>query len=324
MGADVNIADCESNTPIIYAAVYAETSIVQLLIQNGANVNHEGRNNCRAVTEAEERFDVFSTLLEAGADLSANDIGIRLLTDSLKQYVKEDIPKKRNIQYFDKLFEYGVSLGPNILNDHQQYLLIVHRAIFMSEFGCLFSLIHRGGFAPTILPYNIHPSSTSFVQHHFSELSEIFSPLCTALVCGHFKIAEQMIEVGYLTNSDLTLLPRNLRLNQRLIQRGFSRCFQLLTKLHSPSLFQLCFSKISDVIAVPDRRRRVELLGLPPSLKRALMFTQRDCVIGEKSLFPTKSFSHSLSFSDFSESEGRHEYRHRFSKLSDYESESDW
>ena len=319
-GADVNIVDCESNTPIIYAASYSKNPIVQLLIQNGANVNHVGKNNCRAVTEAEERFCVFSTLLEAGADLSANDYGIRLLTDKLEQYLKEDSPKKINIQYFDKLFQYGVSLGPNSLSDQMQYLFIVHRAIYMSEFGCLFSLIHRGGFTPTILPYR-YRLSKSYVSHQYAGLSKIFSPLCTALLCGHFKIAEQMIEVGYLTSSDLTLLPRNQILKRHLVQDGFSRCSQLLTKLHSPSLFQLCFSKISDSVAVPDRRRRVEQLGLPPSLQRALMFTPGECVIGKRDLFPVKTFTHFPN--EFSESVNGTEYEDLF-YLSDSEYYSDW
>jgi ankyrin repeat protein len=73
-GADVNSRSLSGKTPLIIAAGYSRTGIVELLIANGADVNATDRNGLSALKSAARQgsLPVTEMLISNGADVKAN------------------------------------------------------------------------------------------------------------------------------------------------------------------------------------------------------------------------------------------------------------
>ncbi len=66
-GADVDARDAEGNTPLILASLYANPECVELLIENGANVNAANKAGATALIRAATSYEKTRLLVAAGA-----------------------------------------------------------------------------------------------------------------------------------------------------------------------------------------------------------------------------------------------------------------
>ena len=72
---DANEQDSDGNTPLMYAAKYNNSSVVEALIKEGADVNAQNEDGKTALMTAIEygRFALVETLIKAGADANIRD-----------------------------------------------------------------------------------------------------------------------------------------------------------------------------------------------------------------------------------------------------------
>ncbi|XP_012946379.1 ankyrin-2-like [Aplysia californica] len=271
-GADVDNTDVDGDTPLIVAAVSDDGTIIRMLREKGAQLN---ATNCTGRTALMVAYNAknlaaFYCLLDLGADLNVKENGETLLSRSLRERQVDPL-------YVQALLMHGGKVSS------REALFAVHNCIATKQLGVLSTLIHCGGFIPTLL--NEH---SPFCRAQFplvSACADVFSPLCMALLCNRVEIARDMLKAFFLTASDLTLLPRHKKVRELLNGRGYLESLQVLDEMSSspPSLKLLCFVQVSDLCGpVPGRRERVAQLELPVCLKESLMFTANDQSIGRK------------------------------------------
>lgn len=74
-GADVNIKDEYGNTPLVHAAIFRHTKMVEELLDGGADVNIKGQNEYSALIRAAEYGfkEIVEMLIKKGADVNATN-----------------------------------------------------------------------------------------------------------------------------------------------------------------------------------------------------------------------------------------------------------
>jgi ankyrin repeat protein len=84
VGAELNTSTVQKATPLITASALGHLEIVQLLIDNGADINARGINGITALRCAVQHIETAKALIYAGADINAktND------GDSVLMYAK--------------------------------------------------------------------------------------------------------------------------------------------------------------------------------------------------------------------------------------------
>jgi len=72
LGAQVNAVTAEDKTSLFFAAYKGNHMLINLLIQNGANIQHKDKNNNIALHFASTK-EVAQVLIEAGLDINAKN-----------------------------------------------------------------------------------------------------------------------------------------------------------------------------------------------------------------------------------------------------------
>ena len=280
-GFDVNGTKQSKETPLTLAAKYNDDeSGVELLLKHGADVNVKNYCGRTALSASVKWYNIkaFTALVEAGSDVNTNycsDSDLNLLSTMLR--CKTNYTFTSNLDFILHILNHGgKASGP-------EDMFAVHKSIALGEFELTKALINSGSFSPSLLPHpddKLFPEFLSDKVSHFSvslceKFDGVFSPLCMALLCGHVTLAQNMVNAGYLTLSDLNILPQQREVRKRIIKNKFPESIQFLDKLASavPSLFQLSFACVSDLAgAQPGRQEVVSQLGLPFKIQKMLMF----------------------------------------------------
>ena len=286
-GADVNITNSEGDTPIIFAAKYWDKSIILILAERGADVNVTNNKGASAlmfayssysqITKHEKLdqdkevvydFESFCVLIELGADVNIEMQGLTFLSMLLSSnHFNED--------FIIHLLNNGARVS------NSDSVVAIHKCIVFKESKLLFALIQYG-FPPTVLDKT---TNVCMVKEPFlSRTSGVLSPLCMALLMRLDKLAQFFIDIGYLTTTDLFLLPRK-DARQLLGQNApWNRtwekeaCENILKSLKNsvPSLFQISHARVSDLVGCePGRKDRLMKCKIPRFLIKSLMF---ECV----------------------------------------------
>jgi ankyrin repeat protein len=85
---DLNLLDDGGLTPLHLAVLHCHTNVVDLLLKNGADVNHEGKDNETPLHLAAQEgcIDAVSMLLEKGANVNPHDRQRRTPLTRAKQW----------------------------------------------------------------------------------------------------------------------------------------------------------------------------------------------------------------------------------------------
>lgn len=75
-GEQLEATNCELWSPLTFAAVVGSQAVAELLLSNGASVNHKDDNGMSALHHAARRghASLIQVLLDAGADIEARDM----------------------------------------------------------------------------------------------------------------------------------------------------------------------------------------------------------------------------------------------------------
>ena len=282
-GADINKrfkGDSKTGTALMMAAK-SNSALTSLLIRNGADLDVtddcDGQFTALMIAAYYKNYQSFSYLVEAGAssELKWND-DENLLSTLLR--ADNFLDRKDMI----------ICLASNGVTAHlNEDVFAIHKCIAGKAFDVFGALIRHAGFSPLVYDSNSMHAYFNYdterneremftVRDSFlRDVEGIFSPLCMALVCGLVSVAKDMIEAHFITTSDLYLLPNHKRLRARLEYLDIENSLAFLDMMTSspPSLMQLCFAKVSDLIGPPpERQTSVKTLGLPSSIQNALMF----------------------------------------------------
>jgi len=234
----------------------------------------------------------FFSLLEIGCCVNEP---VRGSSSFLEYLMCKDFDERRcKSELIITTFQYGGKIFA------EQASSLVHRSVVTKEVDMLKALLRSGDFGPTILKKNskfcklpIAPYyRDNWVDQNITnkflwEFEGLISPLCIALMCGCYDIAQDFINMNYLTSSDLYELPKSRKLRRKLrMFEEFSDFsgIEILDKMEQfvPSLFQLAFICVSDSLSSKlDRHENITKLGLPPPLTKALLFQGKDQILTE-------------------------------------------
>ena len=229
---------------------------------------------------------MFEALIKAGADVNAINgrHGIHACGTALEILLQGSKRQRNsNLELISLLLKHGGDISSHYA------VACVHRSILMKEFLLLFLLVHQGGFSPShIIRQNTLSSKNPFCDlegEYYRVNEKVLSPLFMAFLCGEVKLARDMVDSLYVTSSDVNYLPQNTFLRHHLKSNNYVKSLEYLDELaiSAPSLMQLSFAKVSDLIgSAPARRKRVDKLNLPAALKRLLMYQTKSQAIGDQ------------------------------------------
>lgn len=109
-GADVNVRDSSSDTPLIASCKAGNFELVKLLIENGAEINARNKYDktpiSRALSGHSENYELIKYLLEKGADpfieenYTGDDPRVNIYT--AYDYAKESIEDEKLIELLER------------------------------------------------------------------------------------------------------------------------------------------------------------------------------------------------------------------------------
>ena len=305
-GADVNCKDSEGNTALIVAVKCCFRKAAFILLENGADIkvmNDEGESaltiaalkgkKCMSILDIVIKFganvntchkdlpilywtiiskemDVSNHLIEAGADVNFKINNYSLLSYLLKfdtLLLIFDISSRLEVvSVIFTLLKHDAQISTN------ESLSAVHLCIKHRRLKLLKSLVHDSCFSPSLLTDFSH---SSFNFPDSLQIQRICSPLFVALYFNQHVIAENMLNLFYLTPSDLTILPYTPWFKDQMELKNLDFLKQMSQA--PPTLFTFALVKISSWISCtsPGRRERVASLPLPDSLKNILTFSSK-------------------------------------------------
>ena len=238
---------------------------LRLLLDKGASINIGCKRKPLLVTTiAKNQFSCFCCLIEFGADVNVKYKDESLLTYLLKTR------NVCNVSFAIHLLKIGAKVSSS------ESMFAVHDCIASGETELLSSLLHNGGFSPVIIDRQC-PDRNLYYNDELDGFIEdkVCSPLFIALISGKYRIAQNIWKICFLTASDLNKLLKYEKFHTELEIRNLTKSLEVLNSMSSsvPTLFQLSFVKVSDLLGCePGRREKVEQLQLPHILKRQLTF----------------------------------------------------
>ena len=285
--------------------------ILKYLVEAGADVNIQCKHGYTALMKAVSRYDVeishLQYLITVGADLNVadtetgftalmialdrgNDSAVSLLLGkgALVNIVTPDLktplslhPGLNNLM-ITKLLSHG--LDPALSYRNQG---ILHVIVAKREKSVVRGLV-MNGFPPVDVKFDY--LTLKYNKYLPDQSKTPMSPLALALDLGNHEIARYLIVNRFFTRYDLVQLCRDQKLRQSLQREP--ECLEILDFLSARphSLHDLCLVTISSALSQylvhdpqdippgdsrwmckPTFRERVDLLQLPPALKRELL-----------------------------------------------------
>ena len=272
-GADVNVQCKHGYTALMEAAYTVCKSHLLYLITAGAdlNVTNTETGYTALMIALDRRNDrVVSLLLEKGAL-------VNIVTPDLKTPLS--LHPGRNNPMITKLLSHG--LDPALSYRDQR---ILHIMVFKGEKSVVRGLVMNGFPSVDVKCYYFTLNYTGYLP------KTPMSPLALALASKRHDIARYFIVNRFFTRYDLVQLCRDQKLRQSLQRQP--ECLEILVFLSARphSLQDLCLVTISSALSQylvhdpqdippgdsrwmckPTFRERVDLLQLPPTLKRELL-----------------------------------------------------
>ena len=278
-GADMNVQCKRGYTALMKVASRNDhtESHLEYLITAGADLN---------VADTETGYTALMIALDLGNDrvvsllLEKGGALVNIVTPDLKSPLS--LQPGRNILMITKLLFHG--LDPALSYRDQK---ILHTMVVKGEKSLVRGLV-MNGFPPVDVKSTKSPRVSNRVLLPSADTP--VSPLALALASKRHEIARYLIVNRFFTRYDLVQLCRNQKLRQYLQRKP--ECLEILDYLSARphSLCDLCLVTVSSALSqylVHDRRHippgdsrwmckptfreRVDLLQLPPALKRELL-----------------------------------------------------
>ncbi|XP_035824152.1 ankyrin-3 isoform X2 [Aplysia californica] len=310
-GVDVNAKSAKDETALMYASRNRNYSIVRLLLAHGAKVNLQDLDGNSALMMS-KTAPVGEMLMSAGAEVNLrNRDGKSALMLVLESISTDSSLVEGLIRNKAEVFVLNAQKTKSPLSS-----LLRKQVLLPSDYICLQELL-KAGAARMGAPYHcpaaplvkfILVDKPSIVQGWVTSgappamvcnhclvkerccttavstllqccgVSEL-SPFMMALVCGNLKIAQYLVDIWFLTPSDV---------NGPVMQKGIRKVLEKLNQPKSveyldqfftepPPLVRLCFfSVLQSVKSGPEREAYVRGTGLPQTLQDQLLFSPRN------------------------------------------------
>ncbi|GFR88151.1 ankyrin repeat-containing protein [Elysia marginata] len=308
-GSNLDLEDRDGDTALMLALQCYSTDVATLLLENGACVNtvsQSGETPLKLALQTESD-EVLALLLAKGAHV--NDVTHSGETPLTVASIRQTL----------RLLQHG--LDPTLSHLDRDRL---HNMVKLGQKSMLRGLV-RNGFPP--LELSLREIKKFKVYGAFGVLNKAMSPLSLAILSTDPDIAKYLIVNHFFTTYDIVELCWDreiLHPLQNRIRTGGSysslqaaRCLEILEYLSTKpqSLRHLCLISISSVLSqdlslnLPDTLQgkhrwmckptfveKVDLLEIPPSLKRALLHQTESAAIccrswGDISLEEKANFS---------------------------------
>ena len=176
---------------------------------------------------------------------------------------------------FDRYIFYLLDKGANLSKECAAF--VVHKYVALGHGIMLNKLVNTCGLSPVLMTKQSH---FCYIEDHpikqnvIDGLSDVFSPLCMALLCGHIGYAEALVKSNFLTFSDRHILSNHEFLRELFEKMKRHKSIEFLEGISElQSLEDLCLASISCILSfTKGRDNRIDMLGVPPCFQRALKF----------------------------------------------------
>ncbi|XP_059158977.1 ankyrin-3-like [Physella acuta] len=270
--ADPQLQDSDGDTPLIIAVRKAEKDpwngqrAIEILIEASSDLIVRNRNgNCALHIAAHQAcHEALRSLIDAKADLNITDkhsaTALSLALDQLH------------------ILDYGFDCV-SILLEHGATVQFVHPEMIhrLTSLGwsrVVQQLIQRG------LP----PSEIVFLKNSCGwPTSTPVTPFSVALLMENIELASFMLDVWYLTPSDVRTLSGQTSVTDSLRRKALFRSVNFLEKatVRLLTLEQLCFINLSTYIGTDaTRMEQIDKMHLPNIFKNKLKFNTTQITLG--------------------------------------------
>ncbi|XP_059158976.1 ankyrin-1-like [Physella acuta] len=262
--ADPQLQDSKGNTPLIIAVeeavedTWADHRAIEILIEASSDLNVRNSSGTSALTLAAQytSLEILLSLLKAGADPNiADNDSDTALTLVLGHVQVSDC----SLECASSLLEHGAA----VQFVHPE---MIHRLTSLGWSRVVQQLIQRG------LP----PSEIVFLKNSCGwPTSTPVTPFSVALLMENIELASFMLDVWYLTPSDVRTLSGQTSVTDSLRRKGLFRSVKFLEEVTTRpmTLEQLCFINISSILGTEAHRAdNIEKMPLPKVYKNKLKF----------------------------------------------------
>ncbi|CAG5135747.1 unnamed protein product [Candidula unifasciata] len=274
---DINRRDKHGRTALMYAAMHGRIDCLNLLIDSKADLN---------ITDSVKGFTALMYALEQRESACANCLLDKEANVNVVVAGKAGDITALNLAFhsskegngdsmIERLLRSGADLALSRLD--QQFL---HEMVAGGKKRIVRLMVING--CPPFDRVCREPCTFKF-----SEYRNPISPLCVALLSGHYDIAKYFIVNRFFTNYDMTVLPNDLGIRAKVQGKedGGAEALAVLNLICSApqTLNVLSFVTISDTVYktsnVTERRDKIQRSDLPAPLQSRLLFTTKGCKI---------------------------------------------
>ncbi|XP_059159027.1 ankyrin-1-like [Physella acuta] len=304
-GSDVNLLS-NGSTPLHLASKMGSVEAIEVLLRHGSNPQAQDENGNTALMIAIEHYTIHHwlfnqaivMLIDASTNLNVQNLKGRTALMLAAKYLRLELVKL--------LLNAGAD--PNIAdNDSDTALTLVLGKVHVSDYSleCASSLLEHGATAQFVHPEMIHqltslgwsrvvqqliqrglpPSEIVFLKNSCGwPTSTPVTPFSVALLMENIELASFMLDVWYLTPSDVRTLSGQTSVTDSLRRKGLFRSVKFLEEVTTRpmTLEQLCFINISAKVGTEAHRGdNIEKMPLPTVYKNQLNFNATDTSLNE-------------------------------------------